>query len=248
MQRSLREDWFYIPSTGGPDHAFKLNWVYELPFGQGKRWGSGAGFWKQLAIGGWEFDGVIRLQSGSRYNMGSSQLVNMTEKDVQKLFKFYHRPDANGIDRIYMWPQDVITNSIIAYNNTTATTASGYSTAGAPDPTARYFAPSSSPSCVQYVVKRDMYCPGTAENRFINGPWFFKTDFSFVKRFNIYKNMRLEARMELFNVFDTVNLIPNTTRSASSESAWRVTTAATDFSASQDPGGRITQFGLRFSW
>jgi hypothetical protein len=29
---------------------------------------------------------------------------------------------------------------------------------------------------------------------------------------------------------------------------WQVTSAATDSSASQDPGGRITQFGLRISW
>ena len=38
-QRSLREEWFYVDSTGGPDHAFKVNWAYELPFGQGKRLG-----------------------------------------------------------------------------------------------------------------------------------------------------------------------------------------------------------------
>ena len=245
-QNSLRESWYYIPAGGAPLHNLKSNWVYELPFGQGKRWGSGAGRWMNYLIGGWEFDGVIRYQSGSRYNFGGVRFVNMTEKDVQDMFKFYHRPDANGVDRIYMWPEDVINNSIIAFNNRSATTATGYTVAL--DPNARYFAPASTPECVSYVVKKDMYCPGTQETRYINGPWFFRTDFSFVKKFNIYKNMRLEARMELFNVFDTVNLIPNTTTSASSVSGWRVTSAATDFSASQDPGGRITQFGLRFSW
>ena len=33
-----------------------------------------------------------------------------------------------------------------------------------------------------------------------------------------------------------------------SSSNWQVTSAATDANASQDPGGRITQFGLRFIW
>ena len=34
---SLREDtWHYVDSTGNPDQSFKLNWVYELPFGQGR--------------------------------------------------------------------------------------------------------------------------------------------------------------------------------------------------------------------
>ena len=42
-QRSLREDWFYVPGTGGPDHSFKVNWAYELPFGQGKKWGRAPG-------------------------------------------------------------------------------------------------------------------------------------------------------------------------------------------------------------
>ena len=58
-QRSLREDWFYIPSTGGYDHAFKANWVYELPFGRGKKFGSGVGAVVDGFIGGWEIDGVV---------------------------------------------------------------------------------------------------------------------------------------------------------------------------------------------
>ncbi len=97
-------------------------------------------------------------------------------------------------------------------------------------------------------MKKDMFCPGTQQTLIITGPSFFKTDLSFVKRIAVHKNMRVEARMELFNVFNTVNLIPNTTTSASSVTGWQVTTAATDLSASQDPGGRITQFGLRFTW
>jgi hypothetical protein len=61
--------------------------------------------------------------------------------------------------------------------------------------------------------------------------------------------------MELFNIFDTINfnaIGPTSVTSATGMGAavtnWQVTSAATDSSASQDPGGRITQFGLRFTW
>ena len=74
-------------------------------------------------------------------------------------------------------------------------------------------------------------------------------DLSIVKRISLVKNMRLEARMDLFNIFDTINFnalgVPN---SPSTMNAWQVTSAATDVNASQDPGGRITQFGLRITW
>ena len=53
--------------------------------------------------------------------------------------------------------------------------------------------------------------------------------------------------MDLYNVFDTIDF--NATSSmGSSVSNWQVTSAAQDVNASQDPGGRITSFGLRFTW
>lgn len=240
-QRSLREDWFYIDSGGGATHTFKANWVYELPFGKGKTFGGSASRLVDAIIGGWEIDGIGRVQTGPKFNFGGFRLIGMTEKELQSMFKFRHETGTDGVDRIYMLPADVITNSILALNTSSATTASGY--AGAL-PTGRYLAPASGPDCVQYLAGD---CPGTALTRFITGPKYWKVDMSLVKRVNLYKNARLEARMDLFNVFNTINFTPLGT-GGSSYTSWQVTSAAQDVNASQDPGGRITQFGLRITW
>jgi hypothetical protein len=250
-QRTLRESWFYIDSTGSPDHAFKANWVYELPFGRGKKWGSGVSAVVDGFIGGWEIDGVARVQSGTKSNFGGYRLVGMSEKEFASMFKYYHVIDAslkdsNGkpMDRVYMLPQDVITNSMLALNTTSATSLTGYSGAL---PTGRYLAPASGPDCVQYWSGM---CPGTKVTRIVTGPMFWKVDMSFVKRIPVHKNIRIEARMDLYNVFNTINFLSNFAVGSSSSSitAWQVTAAASDVSNSQDPGGRMSQFGLRVTW
>jgi hypothetical protein len=241
-QRSLRESWFYIPSTGGADKTFKASWVYELPFGQGKRFGGNSSRWTNMIIGGWEFDGVARVQSGAAFNFGAYKLVGMTDKDLQDMFKIREEYDTAGVLRIYMLPKDVIQQSIVALYTTSATTASGY--AGA-SPTGRYLAPASDASCVNWQTAT---CPGTTFVRKIIGPMYSKVDFSFVKRIVAAKNMRIEARMDLFNVFSAVNFIGVGVGGSSSMSSWEVTSGQTDTNGSQDPGGRITSFGLRFSW
>jgi hypothetical protein len=76
---------------------------------------------------------------------------------------------------------------------------------------------------------------------------YAKLDMSFVKRFNLPKNMRIEARMDLYNVTNAINFTA-TNAMGSSFTNWQVTAAATDLNAAQDPGGRVTQFGLRFLW
>jgi hypothetical protein len=44
-------------------HQFNAHWAYELPFGKGKKWGSGAtGFLNHL-IGGWSTSGIVRINS-----------------------------------------------------------------------------------------------------------------------------------------------------------------------------------------
>ena len=76
---SLREDWTYIDSGAGSDHTFKANWTFELPFGQGKKFATGANRWINGVIGGWEVDGLMRWQSGQKFNFGGFRLVGMNE-------------------------------------------------------------------------------------------------------------------------------------------------------------------------
>ena len=50
-------------STGNVPHILASGFVYELPFGKGRA-RSLIG-WKDLLAGGWQFAGIVRMQSGS---------------------------------------------------------------------------------------------------------------------------------------------------------------------------------------
>ncbi|MDQ6663795.1 MAG: hypothetical protein M3Z23_05340 [Acidobacteriota bacterium] len=49
--------------------TFTAAWIYELPFGQGKKWLSGNGI-VSSALGGWQVGGVQRYQSGEPVSFG----------------------------------------------------------------------------------------------------------------------------------------------------------------------------------
>jgi hypothetical protein len=52
------------PASFSLHHAFSSNFSYQLPFGSGQRFGSGASGWKNQLIGGWQWNGIITAQGG----------------------------------------------------------------------------------------------------------------------------------------------------------------------------------------
>jgi len=235
---TLRQGFGTQLALNGVDHAIKGGWLYELPFGRGRKWGGAPG-WVQHVIGGWEWDGAAMIQSGMLVDFGNYRLVGMTDKDLQEMFKIYKRKDANGVERIYMLPEDVIQQSIIALYGASSTSPTGWASAA---PTGQYIARPDSPDCVQAY-------PGQCAplNHFVRGPWSASFDMAFVKRFELGTRMRAEARMELYNVFDDIGFVP-VAGLASTLSGWEVTQAGSDVNGSQWPGGRMTQFALRLTW
>ncbi len=54
----------YGPSEFDVRHRFVASYIWELPFGRGRRWGNGWGRAMDLAFGGWQVTGIHVLQSG----------------------------------------------------------------------------------------------------------------------------------------------------------------------------------------
>ncbi|MDQ3009709.1 MAG: carboxypeptidase-like regulatory domain-containing protein, partial [Acidobacteriota bacterium] len=135
---------------GYVQNTFKVNWLYELPIGRGKALLGNIGNVLDRFVGGWEFHGTGRVQSGQILNFGNVRLVGMTEKEFRKEYGLYF---DDGAKLIYNLPKDIIENTIKAFT-VSATTRSGYpEPGGVPSvPTGRYIAPANSPSCIQVVT------------------------------------------------------------------------------------------------
>ncbi len=242
---SFRQGWVNGLSTnngGTLRQSLKLNWVYDMPIGKGKALfnnPSGAfGKVMEHIVGGWEFDGTGRIQTGAVINMGNVTSVGMTAKDVQAAYQI-RRDDVNKI--VYAFPQDIINNTIAAFS-TSATSSTGYGSLGAP--TGRYFAPANSNGCIQ-VVTGD--CAG--QTLFIQGPLFVRFDLSAVKKFRFTERANFELRAEFLNAFNNIDFLGNTNMGPSSSATFgQVTSAYRDSSNTQDPGGRLVQIVLRINF
>jgi len=64
----------YGPSDFDVDNRFVSSWVYNLPFGRGKKFASTANRATDLAIGGWEVTGIATFQTGFPFGVGSNDI------------------------------------------------------------------------------------------------------------------------------------------------------------------------------
>ena len=213
-------DW---ADTTVPHHVVKANWVYELPFGQGRKWGSGVGRLGNALVGGWSWNGIIRIQSGNVLDFGNVRLVGMTDSQLQDAYALRFQTDSNGVQRVYMLPDDILQNTIKAFS-TDPTSATGYGSLGAPS--GRYLAPASGPDCVEGYPGQ---CSGGKLHHYVTGPAFFRADMTFAKRIDLTKRVSADLRVDVLNVFNNVDFYGTTMSSPyTSTSNFEVTSAFTD--------------------
>jgi hypothetical protein len=193
-------------TEGEVTHAFKADWVYELPFGRERRFASSAGPLLNRLIGGWSVTGTARIQSGILVDLGSVRMVGFDQKELWDMFKV--RKDSER--KVWMFPQDVLDNTVKAFN-TSATSATGYGPEG--PPTGRYFAPPNSADCIE--IDRDgdgqltdVFGDCGTGSLVVRGPVFQNYDLSILKQVPITGRVNAEIRFEVLNAFDNVNFIP----------------------------------------
>lgn len=68
---NLRADW----SRCSYDirHAFKMGYVYDLPFGRGRQFGSSWNPFVNGILGGWAVEGIVQIQTGTASNVRTGQ-------------------------------------------------------------------------------------------------------------------------------------------------------------------------------
>jgi len=64
----------YGPSDFDVDNRFVSSWVYDLPFGRGKKFGGSMNRAEDLAVGGWEVTGIATFQTGFPFGINSNDI------------------------------------------------------------------------------------------------------------------------------------------------------------------------------
>ncbi len=237
--RTLRREVFMARRTGNTgdiDHAFKLNAVYDLPFGQGRHFLGNAGGVLERIVGGWSVGLSSKVQSGYLVDLGNVRLYGMTAADVKKMYKIREDPTTH---KVYMWPQAIIDQTVKAFS-VSATSTTGYGALGAPG--GQYFGPANGPDCIE-VDNGAGYggCPGTTRSLIMRGPWFQQHDVSLSKRIQIVGRTNLELRLEVLNVLNNVNYLPQSYL-GNQAASYEVTSLTGANSA------RVVQLVGRFNW
>lgn len=233
-------------------HGFKANWIYELPFGRGKMFLGGANGLADHVIGGWEWHGTARVQSGRPFALGNVQLVGMDVDELQRAVDARRQSNRT----VTYLPDDIILNTRRAFS--VAATGAGFGALGAP--TGRYIAPANSGGCLQGFVGQCGFA-----NLILEGPRFVRFDMSVVKKIRFTERTNLEFRVELLNALNNINFLVGgnsavddpkltatnlglQTPNYGAATFGLVTAAYQDISTTNDPGGRPVQFVLRFNF
>ncbi len=218
-------------------HAFKINGIYELPIGKGRRYLAGTpGLNKVLE--GWQISGVARIQSGTSNLITSGRatlntqdsgfvLKNITRRELQKMVDIRKAPN-----RIVYWlPQSFIDNTLAAFE------AGGKALTDL-KPNEPHLAPATTPG-------------EFGERLFLNGPWQQRIDLNILKRTKVGEKLSVEFRAQFLNAFNITDFFISGLADASSQGIaatfGQTRTAFRDITVSgtNDPGGRLIEFQLR---
>jgi len=224
------------PSPFDQRHTIKLNWVYELPWGPGRQFlNSIANPILRKAVEGWQVSGITRLQSGTPSELlsgrqtfntsdGGVVLHNLTTSQLQGMMSIQKL--GNGI--VDVLPQSLITNTLAAFQLVPT----------ALDPNAPYIGPANTAGQFGNQV-------------FLYGPWFQTWDISLAKRTRITEKQSIEFRAQALNIFNHPNffLVPNSAGNINISNLFGQTrNAYNDINSTNDPGSRILEFQLRYSF
>jgi hypothetical protein len=238
-------------------HVFNANFIYELPFGKGKPFLNRGG-WIDAVFGGFQFGTIISASSGpplgiidprgtanlAFFSARQSATSTLTASQIKDITGNFDTP--NGIyfiDPKYLFA--TITNP------STGETRAGFDLyqplpAGFQLTSVRGASPvGTTPFANQVFFFNGAGQVGNLPRNFINGLPYWNWDASLIKNIRFTERMKLQLRMEAFNVLNKQLPAFSADLNVDSNSFGRVTSTNT---AANPSGPRIIQFGARFDF
>ena len=179
------------PTTPDFRHQLTVSYVYELPYGKGKHFGSSANGVARAVLGDWQVAGVTRARSGEAFDV-------VMGADYTNTGSFPPRPDV-----IHNNPNDFSFD--VATQTALGCSKPGHRTLDCWFNQATFVAPalSSTPgNCVGQCFARNF---GDARRAALRGPNMVNFDFSAYKTFQLSERFGLVFRAEFFNIFNHPN-------------------------------------------
>ena len=232
------------PNTPDFRHRITVSYVYELPYGKGKHFGSSANSVARTVLGDWQVSGVTTVRSGEAFDalLGQGDLTNTGSASP--------RPD------MIHNPKDFSFN--VAEQKTLGCSNPGHQSLNCWFNQAAFVAPQLAPG------QNSAHLFGNVERAVLRGPDLVNFDFSIYKTFQLGERFGLTFRTELFNIFNHPNFnLPNVGSGGGSSGAglnnWTCGPGQGGSACSLSPGGaqitqtvpdnqREIQFGLKLQF
>ncbi len=222
-------------------HAFHFNGIYELPFGNGKRFLNQSGVVDKI-FGGFQLSAIAHIGSGlpitlvdprgtlnrSARSTRQTPNTNLTKDQIRHLFGHF-----SYAGRLYYINPNVLK---ITINSATGAQTS-LATSG----------PGQTPFPGQVFFNVPAGQTGNMERAFINGPKQFTMDASLVKKIRFTETKLVELRMEAFNLTNHNTYLLPLQIDINSTTFGQLTTARSQQSLGFDSPRRM-QFAVRFEF
>ncbi len=225
----------YGPDDNLRNHQWVSNVIYELPFGKGKSFAGGVGRAADEVIGGWQVTGTVTWAGGLPWTPGLSGGVCNLEQDTGVC-----RPNKGpGSFHTGAGSFDGATHQVTFFTPVTDVT----------DPVTGI---TSLPSGNGFADP-GVNAIGNRGYDSFRGPRFFGADAALAKNFAITEQVKLQFRMDAYNVFNHPVLGFNQNQGGSGTCIdcagnGKVTDIEADASPGSPNGMRQLQFGLRLTF
>ena len=178
------------------DHVFIFNATYELPFGKGKRFASGAGRALDLIIGGWQVTNTTNIHSGLPFTGYASNcgFLHDTGPCLPSLDGSFAMGAGNLVTPVSGSPYVQFFTPVPTIQFNPASLTVGQDTCSLARPTSGPFSASACGTT------------GGIGRNTLTGPGGWYDDMSFAKNFHVTERVGAQIRMDAINVFNHPSL------------------------------------------